>query len=295
MTTNPDAVSPPLAALAGQEIRNYLRNRLFWVGAALWAVFCVVSLTGSDETYSTTGDGLGPAAVLGVLGIVVMAGLTRNSDRAALAAGAVAVPQRIRTLALAAAVVVPATLGLVWFGCAVIGYQLQPPLPPGAPFGELSEDVMYAQMFEQGVMSSIGGPLLGLVVGRWLPGRGIAPMVAVVVVLVTMVMQPLFDWAERPRLAWLWIHFHSPAGIEGDAERLVAHTGSPYFYIAYLAALCVLGVLVSMYRDPEGDRTRLRQLVLGTLAVAAVLCALAVVAGPDEVVPSPVPSSGAGT
>jgi hypothetical protein len=43
-----------------------------------------------------------------VLGLVVMFGLARNSDRAAEAAGAVSVPQRTRTLSLATAVVVPA-------------------------------------------------------------------------------------------------------------------------------------------------------------------------------------------
>ena len=62
-------------------------------------------MTGGDPRWSTTGDGIAPAALIGLFGKGIMAGLTRNSDRAAAAAGAVA-DQRTRTLALAAAVVV---------------------------------------------------------------------------------------------------------------------------------------------------------------------------------------------
>ena len=53
------------------------------------------------------------AVLWGVLGLVVMFGLTRRSDRAAEAAGAVAVPERTRTLALACAIVVPFTAAML--------------------------------------------------------------------------------------------------------------------------------------------------------------------------------------
>lgn len=284
-------VSPTaLTTLGRQEIRSYLRSKLFWAGAALLALISVHALIDPDERFSTSGDGLLPAASIGVLGIVVMAGLTRNSDRAAAAAGAVAVPQRTRTLALACAVVVPATAGLVWFGFSVIGYQLHPPQPSGAPFGPTTDGTVYAQMFAQGVMSCVGGPVLGLVVGRWFPRRWVAPVLAVVIVLVTMVMQPLFDWAERPRLAWVWIHFLAPGGGDNDADRLVAYPGSPYFYIAYQATLCLLGVLVAVYRDPEADHRRLARAIGGAVAAAVVLCTLAILGGPDDRVLSPIPS-----
>jgi hypothetical protein len=284
---------PILGTLARQEIRNYLRSKLFWFGTLLWILLCLGAFLWPDDDYSTTGDGLGSAMVLGVFGIVIMAGLVRNSDRAAAASGAVAVPQRTRTLALAAAAVVPGVMGLIWFVCAVAGYQLDPPSPAGAPFGEHSELDFYAAMFAEGVTPAVGGPLLGLVIGRWLPGRGIAPLLAVVVVIVTVVMQPLFGWAERPRLAWIWIHFYGLDGVEGDPERLVAEPGSPYFYIGYQVALCILGVLVAMYRDPESDRTGLRRRIAAVAGVAVVLLGLAVLAGPDSVQPSPVPSPNA--
>lgn len=284
------ATSPVLGTLARQEIGNYLRNRLFWFGTAVWLFGLGTSLTGSDDQASTVGDGLFPAASVGVLGIVVMATLVRSSDQAAAAGGAVAVPQRTRTLALAAAVVVPATMGLLSFVAAVIGYHANPPAPYDAPVGSIGVDVVYTQLFAQGVMSCIGGPLLGLVIGRWWPRRGAAPVLAVVIVVVTMVVQPLFTWAEHLRLAWVWIHFFAPSGIAGDPDRMIRHTGSPYAYIGYQATLCVLGVLVSLYADPEADRARLRRAVLAVAGVAAALVVLALVLGPHHTITSPIPS-----
>jgi hypothetical protein len=282
-----------LRNLAHQEIRNYLKSKLFWVGAALTAVTAVIGVAGGDPRWSTTGDGIAPAALIGLLGINIMAGLTRNSDRAAAAAGTVAVGQRTRSLALAAAVVVPATVGLAWFLLALVGYTLNPPDADAAAFGPVTETFIYASMFLQGVMACVGGPLLGLVVGRWLPRRGVAPVVSVVVVLVTMVLQPLFTWAEQWRQVWIWVHYYAPTGVEGDGDRAVALTGSPYLHIGYLTLLCVLGVLVSMYRDTEPDRTRLRTLILGVAGAAAVVCVLAMFGGLDERLPNPIPSSSA--
>ena len=282
-----------LGTLAHQEIRNYLKSKLFWVGATLTAVISGLGLAGGDPRWSTTGDGIAPAALIGLLGITIMAGLTRNSDRAAAAAGAVSVDQRTRTLALAAAVVVPATVGLAWFVLALVGYNLNPPDADAAAFGPATETFIYAGMFIEGVVACVGGPLLGLVIGRWLPRRGVAPVLSVVVVLVTMVMQPLFTWAEQWRQVWVWVHYYAPEGVEGDGDRAVALTGSPYLHIGYLALLCALGVLVAMYRDTEADRTRLRTLIFGVAGVAAVVCVLAMFGGLDERLPNPIPSPSA--
>lgn len=279
-----------LAALARQEVRNYLRNKVFWFGAVLWLVQCVVSVSGSSAGFSTIGDGIGPAATIGVLGLVVMAGLVRASDGAATTAGAVATPERTRTLALAAATVVPLTMGLVWFVCAVVGYQVDPPAPYAAPFPPGGEAEVYAQLFSQGVMACVGGPILGLVIGRWWPRRGVAPVAAVLVVVVTMVMQPLFDTVERVRLLWVWVHFLAPSGVEGDAERMVLHTGSPFWFICYQAALCALGVLVAVAHDPGSRGPRLRRALAVVAAIAVATFVLALMVGPDVVVPGPVPS-----
>jgi hypothetical protein len=291
MTVTQPSHAPPLAVLARKEIGHYLHNKLFWVGAGLLILVSVIGLVGPDPRYSTTGDGLAPAALIGVLGIVVMAGMTRNSDRAAAAAGAPGVGQRTRTLALACAVVVPFTVGLLWYAAAIVGYHLHPPAASAVPFGPVTDTFVYAAMFVEGVTACVGGPLLGLVIGRWAPRRGVAPVVSVLLVLGTMIMQPLFDFNERWREIWPWVHFYGAGGTDEDPDATIVHTGSPYLYIGYLAALCVLGVLVAMYRDDEADRSGLRKAILVVVGVAVVLCALTMMGGLDEVLVNPVPSS----
>ena len=121
-------------------------------------------------------------------------------------------------------------------------------------------------------------------------------VLSVVVVLVTMVMQPLFPWAEHWRQVWIWVHYYAPEGVEGDPDRAFALTGSPYLHIGYLALLCLLGVLVAVYRDTETDRAHLRKLILGVAGAATVVCVLAMFGGLDERLPNPNPSpSAAGT
>ena len=293
MTTSQSFRSPTLAPLARQEISAYLHHKLYWVGAGLLAVVAAIGVLAPDATWSTTGDGIAPAALLGVLGISVMAGLTRNSDRAAEAAGAVSVDQRTRTLALACAVVVPFATALVWYPLAVLGYQLHPPSPRAVPFGSMTDTFVLASMFAEGVTGAVGGPVLGLVIARWWPRRWVAPVVSVVVVLVTMVMQPLFDWAASWRHVWVWIHFYGAGGTDADPDRALRFSGSPYLYIAYLFTLCALGVLVALYRDPEGDRHRLRWQILAVALLAAVLSGLAMTVGPDETLVNPLSSSSA--
>lgn len=288
--TTIDMAAPAFATLARKEIVRYIKHPLFWIGSVLFALFLVVDTTGPDKWASTTLSGLVPAAVIGLFGMVIMASLTRSSDRAAEAAGAVSTSQRTRTLALATAVVVPFTLGLVWFVIAVLTYQRQPPAPEAVPFGPVGDGFLYATMFAQGVMSCIGGPLLGLVIGRWLPKRGVAPVALVLMVLVTILMQGLFEFTRAWRVVWPWTHFHSPIGVEGDPNRWAVLPGSPYWYVGYQAALCVIGVLVAMLRDPESERRGVVRAVLIAVVVALGLLTLTMIGGYDETLYNPLPS-----
>ena len=196
--------------LARQEIRNYLRHKLFWFGTALVLVLDVVMLFDLDDDPSSSGSYMiAPAALLGVLGLVVMFGLTRRSDRAAEAAGVVAVPERTRTLALACATVVPLSVALVSFVAAVVAWIVHPPadyvVPPG-----VSNAFVFAQMFGDGVMCAVGGPLLGLLLARYLPRRGVAAVASVVLVIVTILLQGGLVGGEQPyRVFWFWTYFLS--------------------------------------------------------------------------------------
>ena len=278
-----------VGVLARQEIRSYLRNKLFWFGAALVLALDVVMLFHLDNDPSSSGAYMiAPAALLGVLGLVVMFGQTRRSDRAAEAAGVVAVPERTRTLALACATIVPFSLALVSFVVAVVAWTVHPPagyvVPPG-----VSDAFVFAQMFGDGVMCAVGGPLLGLLLARYFPRRGVAAISSVLLVLVTIVMQGGLVGGEQPyRVFWFWTYFltQSSSGAP-DAHHFTTYPGNPFLWIAYLVAVCALGVVLAVRHDPDSDRATLDKAALGLVAVAVLLGVLAMTVGFTESVVSP--------
>ena len=203
-----------------------------------------------------------------------------------------AVTERTRTLALASAVVVPFSVGLGFFGWAVWAWNASPPAPEAIPFGGHAGDAWaYAIMFALGTLSTAGGPILGLVIGRWVSFRGAAPLAAVILVMVTVVMQGLVEPLRYVRVFMPWTYFGGPLGVEGDPGRWLMLTGSPQVYCLYLIALCGLGVLVALLHDREQPREALRRLAAGVAVVALALGTLSMVTGPQEVLTNPLPSS----
>jgi hypothetical protein len=273
-------------ALAAQEIKNYLRHPLFIVGVLLTAL--TVVFVGPDENDSSLFQVLAPATAIGVFGLMVMAGLVRRSDKAHAAAGAVVVSERQRTLALASAVVVPFTVGLLWYAWAIWAWHAHPAKPNTLP-DEIGDGWAYAVMFALGVLSTVGGPILGLVVGRWLRFRGAPLLVAVLLVMATIVMQGLIEPLRFVRVFMPFTWFGGPNGVEGDPERWVIFTGSPYWYCLYLAALCVLGVLVAALHDREQARGRLAKATVAVLVVALALGTLSMTMGVQDEIVNPLP------
>jgi hypothetical protein len=294
MTSNGTTTAPTLRVLARQEIRQYLNAKLYWFGAALLATVTVASFVGSsgndrgDHQTSSTLDMIAPAALLGILGLIIMAGLTRRSDRAAGAAGTLAVPERTRTAALVAATVVPVATALVWFAAAVVAYLVNPPTPDTVPIPPFGDGDVFTVMFALGVVPALSGPILGLLIARWLPRRGVTPLAVVLVVLVTIVMQGNFEATWHWRVVWPWTYWYGPVGWDTGEGHWAALPGSPQLWIAYLLALCVLGVLVAVYHDPESDRSRLRVLIAATAVAAVVAVVLTMVFGLPEATWNPV-------
>lgn len=288
--------APMLGVLAGQEIRNYLRSKLFCAGAVLLLVVVGVGIhTASSNTTdnpSSALDMIGPAALLGVFGLIVMAGLTKRSDRAAAAAGSVAVPERTRTLALATAVVVPVTAALIWFVSALITYRVYPPSPSTVPFGPLSDGDVFVAMFALGVVPAASGPILGLLIARWLPRRGVTALAVVLVVLVTIVMQGNFKSTWHWRVVWPWTYWYGPVGWNTGTGHWAAMPGSVQLWVFYLLAVCTLGILAAVYHDPESDRGRLRKLIAGVAVVAVVTLALTMSLGLGETFYNPITGAG---
>lgn len=292
MTTDvPRATASPgpgsLRSLAGKEIVRYARHPVFLAGFLLTALS---TLTGHDRLTASVSYLIVPAAGLGLFGVIVMASLVRSSDRAAEAAGTVATGQRTRTLALAGALVVPFVAGLLWYAWAVWAWNHWPVPANGLRFPEIGNGWVYSVLFDLGVLAAVGGPALGLVLGRWLPRRGTAPIAVVLLVLATIGMQGLFVPLRTIRLVMPWTSFAGQFGIPGDANRMLVLTGSPQWYGGYLALLCAAGLLIALLRDDEHPRRRLTLVLVAVGVVAVVCCVLAITGGVQHTLVNPFPS-----
>jgi hypothetical protein len=289
MTTAVVAARPlsMLGQLARKEIAHYAMHPLFLVGIALVAL---TSIGKPDGNMSSLGNVVAPAAGLGVFGLLVMASLTRTSDQIASAAGTVVVSERTRTLGLVCALIVPFAAGLCWLGWALWAYRHWPPPPHGAPFGGIGDGWVVANLIALGVMPALGGPILGLLLGRWLPRRGAAPLFAVLLVAVTIIMQGLFEPLRYIRLIAPWTYFAGPYGVAGDADRMMVLTGSPQWYCVYLLMLCALGVVLALLHDRERPRGQLLVALGVIVALAVVTAVLAITTGVQDVMINPLPS-----
>jgi hypothetical protein len=276
-----------LGVLARQEISNYLRHKLFWFGTALVLLLDVVMLFDLDNDPGSSGSYMiAPAALLGVLGLVVMFGLTRRSDRAAEAAGVVAVPERTRTLALAAATVVPFSVALGSFAVAVVVWYLHPPAGYVVPTG-ISSAFVHAEQFGDGVVCAVGGPILGLVLARYLPRRGVAAVASVLLVIATILLQGSLVGGEQPyRVFWVWTYFLTQRSTDG-VWHMGTLPGNPFIWVLYLVALCALGIVVAVRHDPDSDRVALTRVALALSALVLVLGVLTMTVGFTEAATNP--------
>ena len=154
----------------------------------------IVPVNFVDDDSSSLSYPIVPATCFGIFGLLVMAGLVRRSDQAQAAAGTVVLSERERTYALASAAVVPFTVGLAFFAWAVWQYHAHPPRDYTIPFGDVGDGWVYAMLFALGTLCTLGGPILGLVVGRWLQFRGAAILVSVALVLLTISSRA---WSSR--------------------------------------------------------------------------------------------------
>jgi hypothetical protein len=277
-----------LRSLGALEARRYATHPLFIAGCA---VTTTTSVMGPDVDTSSLFHAIVPAAAIGLAGIVLMWLLTRRSDAASSAAGAVPVGEAVRTGALALAGLVPFTAGLAWWIWAMAAYEVHPPTVDGFPFGPADNARWVGSvLFVLGPLACLGGPLLGLLVARWTTGRA-APAVAVVgVIAASIVMQGLFDPLIRARVVMPWTYWGGPLGVEGDDQRMKVLPGNPHWWLLYVACLNAGGLVLALLHDREGPRRRLLLVAGALLAVAIPACLLAMWTGIPETLANPVPS-----
>jgi hypothetical protein len=261
----PPATAPGRAtftALAIRETRRFARNPVFlfavaFIGYALWAG--PGTLGTEIDTYNPY-----PAIFLGGFGMMATYWQTRSMRASEPIVGVTPVTQPARTAALCAVAIVPFACGCL----ALLRFvQL---IPVSSPlYGPFSPSARVAVLVGQIVVPALGGPLLGVALGRWMRFPGAAFVLFLVlygwVSLVTIVSMSHPDSAPAAvlRLFAPFAFFTNTL----DAGGVTAWRGSPWFFIGWQLALCAIAVLAALLRGAEG---RVRFRIIRALVIAAV-------------------------
>jgi hypothetical protein len=275
-TTEPAAPSPAptLRSLALTDARRYARHPLFLGGVALLVIYAVLyPFSASDRSERGAGFTIVTAFALGVLGFVVAHRLTTSLRRSRDLVDTAPVSPQLRTGALCLACLVPAATGALFLLYGVLAARWWPPvnLPPGAHVAWFSDEpdlAILAMLVAAGPVAALGGPLLGVAVGRWAPFRGSALLGMVVLTVgCTAAIEAPPPWRVLPPWASL-VDERAENGFVVFAQMTPGVV--PQWYLGYVLCLCGLAVVAALLHDAT-DRRRL--LGIGSaLVVGAAVC-----------------------
>jgi len=258
-------------ALAAREMRRFVLNPLFLAAIGLTAYLL---WSGQRNTVTEIDSVNAIAATLfGGLGMMAAFWLTRSMRASEPVVGVTPVTLPRRTAALCTVAIVPflcGCLALLWF---VRLYPISGPV-----YGAFSQPARIAVLVGQIVVPSLGGPLLGVALGRWVRFPG-APFVLFLL---------LSGWINL--VNWLYITHpdSAPAAVlrlfapfalftlDIRAGHVTSFRGSPWFFIGWQLALCAIAVLVALLRGAEGRaRSRVIRALTIVLVAAVIMLVLA--------------------
>ena len=257
-------------ALAIRETRRLVLNPVFLFAVA----FIVYALWAGPDAGLTEIDTANPypAIFLGGFGMMATYWLTRSMQPSEPVVGVTPVTLPVRTAALCTVAIVPFACG----GLALLRFvQL---IPVSSPlYGPFSPSARVAVLVSQIVVPALGGPLLGVALGRWVRFPGAAFVLFLVLYgWVSLVTILSFSHPDSAPVAVLRLFapfalftLHSDAGV-------TAWRGSPWFFLGWQLALCAIAVLVALLRGAEGRlRSRIIRALGIVLAAAVILLVLA--------------------
>jgi hypothetical protein len=271
----PPATAPGRAtftALAIRETRRLVLNPVFLFAVAItgYALWSGPGTTVTDiDTYNPY-----PAIFLGGFGMMAMYWLTRSMRASEPVIGVTPVTLPARTAALCAVALVPFACGclaLLWF------VQLVP--VGSALYGPFSPSARVAVLVGQIVIPALGGPLLGVALGRWVRFPGAAFVLFLI----------LYGWVNLVTILALWhpdsapvmaLRLFAPFAFftsNPSGAVVTAWRGSPWFFLGWQLALCAIAVLVALLRGAAG-RVRFRIICALGIAGAAALIMLVLAA-----------------
>jgi hypothetical protein len=267
----PEAVAgrATLVPLAAREMRRFVLNPVF-LFAVVMAEWITWAGGGGTTTEIDEVNGY-PAVFLGGFGMMAAYWLTRSMRASEPVAGVTPTSRPVRTAALCWVAIVPFCCGVL----TLFGFLHSYPVGD-AVYGPFSPSARIAVLVGQIVVPALGGPLLGVALGRWVRFPGAAFVLFLVI----------FGWVElvtiltfsRPDSAPIAVlRLFSPFAFftdQADSGAVMAWRGSPWFFIGWQLALCAIAVLVALLRGAEG---RVRTRVLRALAIAGVAAVILLV------------------
>ena len=248
-----------VAALAARETRRFALNPVFLLAVALTAY---VLWSGQRGTVTDiNGPNTAAAVFFGGFGMLVAFWLTRSMSASEPVVGVAPVTLQVRTAALCAVALVPFACGCLALLAFLYFYPIGDPV-----YGAFSPPARIAVLVGQIVIPSLGGPLLGVTLGRWVrfPGAAFVLFLLlcgwVILVMALTLARPDSAPVAVLRLFAPFALFtlHLDAGV-------TAWRGSPWFFLGWQLAVCAIAVLVALLRGAEG---RPRSRIIRALAIA---------------------------
>ena len=262
------------AALAARETRRLVVNPVFLVSVVL-AAWLLWTYSRSTAPVTEIGEVVGyPAILVGAFGMMAMFWLTRSMRASEPVTGVTPVSLPMRTAALCAAAAVPFACGILALIAFAHIYPVSGPL-----YGAFSTPARIAILTGQIAIPSLGGPLLGVALGRWVSFPGAAFVLFLII----------FGWVNLVTILTVWHPGLAPAAMlrmfspyafwslhTGTGHHITAWRGSPWFFLGWQLALCTIAVLVAVLRGAGGRvRVRIVRALMFVLAAAVILLVLA--------------------
>ena len=262
-------------ALAARETRRFAVNPVF-----LFAVVMTAWTTWDYRKASANAVGTGnwyPWIFLGGFGMMATFWLTRSMRDSEPVVGVTPTTLPARTAALCTVAIVPFLCGVLTL-FAFLHFH-----PAGARvYGAFSPPAQVAVLVGQIVIPSLGGPLLGVALGRWVRFPGSALVLSLI--LFGWVNVATFGSLSHPdSAAFTALRLFSPFAFftyMNNAADVTTWRGSPWLFIGWQLALCATAVLVALLRGADGRvRFRVTRTLSIVLVVAAILLVLAATGG----------------
>jgi hypothetical protein len=259
-------------ALAARELRRFAANPVFLAAAALTAL----AVWDAGRTAVTDIDTVTPYPAIFLGGFAMMAAFwqTRSMRASEPVVGTTPATLPMRTAALCTVAIVPFLCGVL----SLIAFRLYQPVTGDWVYGALSAPARIAVLVEQMVLPALGGPLLGVALGRWVRFPGAAFLLFLIlygwVSLVTIVSFTHPDPTPNVALR-LFAPFAFFTASE-NAAKVTTWRGSPWLFISWQFALCAIAVLVALLRGAESRiRVEIVRALPIVLVVAVILLVLA--------------------